>query len=590
MKWMVIALLLFATFVEAEDDYTTYYEASGFKETPRYDETVEYCKTIDRASQWLKYTTFGKTPQGRDLPLLVADGDGQFSADKVRRDDKVVLLVQACIHPGESDGKDAGLMLLRDIAVTKKYPDLLDHVTILFIPILNVDGHERFGPFNRINQNGPKEMGWRVTAQNLNLNRDYLKADTPEIRAWLRLFNVWQPDFFVDCHVTDGSDHQYVITYIMDIFGNMVPPMTRWTEDVYLAPVKESMIEAGYEMSPYVMLSERPNPKGGMLSWVSTPRFANGYTSLRNRPGLLIEAHALKDYKTRVSGTYELLKQTVIRLNEEYRSLKKAVAEADRYAAGEQLRGTLFPLQFRVDRERPTIIEFKGIDFEASESDLTGGMWYRFNGKPVTFKISYLDRQNPTVEADLPEAYVIPPEWTDVIDRLELHGVEFDRLEESRTLAVDSYRFENPEWQARPYEGRHPVSFEVVEIREERMYPAGSVVVDMNQPSAQVAAHILEPQGPDSYVSWGFFDTIFEQKEYAESYVMEKMAREMLAADEELRREFETKIENDPEFADKPRMILNWFFQRTPYWDKEKNVYPVGKIFDAAQVRALLES
>ncbi|MCK4776177.1 MAG: peptidase M14, partial [Candidatus Krumholzibacteria bacterium] len=169
MKWMVVALLLFETSVEAEDDYTTYDEASGFKETPRYDETVEYCKTIDRASQWLKYTTFGKTPQGRDLPLLVADGDGQFSPDKVRRDDKVVLLVQACIHPGESDGKDAGLMLLRDIAVTKKYPDLLDHVTILFIPILNVDGHERFGPFNRINQNGPKEMGWRVTAQNLNL-------------------------------------------------------------------------------------------------------------------------------------------------------------------------------------------------------------------------------------------------------------------------------------------------------------------------------------------------------------------------------------------------------------------------------------
>ncbi len=232
----------------------------------------------------------------------------------------------------------------------------------------------------------------------------------------------------------------------------------------------------------------------------------------------------------------------------------------------------------------------KGIDFEVAESDLTGGMWYRPNGKPVTFKISYLNRQNPTVEADLPEAYIIPPEWTGVIERLEVHGIEFDRLDEPRTLAVDSYRFENPEWQARPYEGRHPVSFEVVEIREERVYPAGSVVVDMNQPAAQVAAHILEPQGPDSYVFWGFFDAIFEQKEYSESYIMEGRAREMLAEDEELRQEFEAKIEADPEFAGNARAILNWFYQRTPYWDKEKNVYPVGKIYDAAQVRALLES
>jgi hypothetical protein len=590
MKWLMVGLLLLAASVEAHDDYTTYYEESGYKETPRYDKTVEYCKKLDKASRWLKYTTFGKSPQGRDLPLLVADKDRQFSPDRIRRGDKVVLRVQACIHSGESDGKDAGLMLLRDIAVTKKHRDLLDHVTVLFIPIFNVDGHERFGPFNRINQDGPKEMGWRTTAQNLNLNRDYLKADAPEMQAWLRLFNDWRPDFFVDCHTTDGADYQYVITYIMDIFGNMVPPLTRWTEDVFLTRVKSAMEEARYEMFPYVMLVEWPNPKGGMMSWVSTPRFANGYTSLRNRPGLLVETHMKKDYGTRVSATYEVLRQTIVRLNEEHESLRRVVAEADRYAAGGELRGTLFPLRFQADREQPTTIDFKGIDFDVLESDLTGGMWYRFNGKPVTFKISYLDRQVLTIEADLPDAYIIPPEWQDVIGRLELHSVEIKRLEKSRTLTVDSYRFENVSWQERPLEGRHPVSFELVEIRDERTYPAGSVVVDMNQPSAQVAAHILEPMGPDSYVYWGFFDAIFEQKEYAESYVMEERAREMLAADEKLRQEFEAKKQDDPEFADNPKAILNWFFQRTLYWDKKKNIYPVGKIFDAAQVRALLKS
>jgi hypothetical protein len=590
MRWLMLGLLLVATCAEAQDEYTTYYEASGYQETPRYDATVDYCKTLDKASRWLKYTSFGESPQGRELPLLVADKDGRFTPSGRRRGDKAVLLIQACIHSGECDGKDAGLMLIRDIAVTKQYPELLDHVTVLFIPILNVDGHERFGPFNRINQNGPKEMGWRTTAQNLNLNRDYLKADAPETQAWLRLFNAWRPDFFVDCHVTDGSDYQYVITYIMDVFGNMVPPVTRWTADVFLSAVKADMIEAGYEMSPYVMLTEWPNPKSGMYSWVSMPRFATGYTSLRNRPGLLVETHMLKDYRTRVSATYELLRQTMIRLNEEHESLRRAVAEADRYAGSDQLRKTLFPLQFRADRERPKTIDFKGIDFEAIESELTGGTWYRFNGKPVTFEVSYLDRQVPTVEVDLPEAYIVPPEWQEVIERLELHGVELDHLEEPRTLAVSSYRFENVSWRERPLEGRHPVSFEVLEIREERVYPAGSVVVDMNQPAAQVAAHILEPQGPDSYVYWGFFDAIFEQKEYAESYVMEAMARDMLAADDSLRREFEEKKETEPEFAGNPRTILNWFYQHTPYWDRWKDVYPVGKIFDADQARALLDS
>jgi len=589
MKQWVIGFLLIASNAWAQgDEYTTYYEQSGYKATPRYDETVAYSQKLAKGSRWLSYTTFGKSPQGRDLPLLIADKNREFSPDKLDRRDKVVVLIQAGIHSGESDGKDAGLMLLRDIAVTKRFPDLLDHVTVLFVPIFNVDGHERFGPYNRINQNGPEEMGWRVTAQNLNLNRDYLKADAPEMRAWIELFNAWQPDFFVDCHVTNGADYQYALTYILDIFGNMAPPLTDWTRDVFLAGVKGSMADAGYDIFPYVYLIEWPNPKSGMISWVSTPRFSTGYTALRNRPGLLIETHMLKDYKTRVSATYEMLKQTITTLGQNRESLQAAIVEGDRFASSDDLRGRLFPLQFTTS-DRSTTIDFKGIDFEAIESDLTGGMWYRFNGKPVTFKIAYYDRQVPSVEADLPEAYIIPPEWRSVIERLELHDVELKRLDESHTLTVDSYRFKNVTWQATPFEGRHPVSFSLEQIREERTYPAGSIIVDMNQRNAQVAAHILEPEGPDSYVYWGFFDTIFEQKEYVSSYVMEEMAREMLASDEGMRKEFEEK-RMDPEFAGDSRAILNWFYERTPYWDEYKDVYPVGKIHRAAELRSLLDS
>lgn len=589
MKWMMLVLLLGMPLSLEAGEYVTDYEASGYTRTPRYDETVEYCKKLAEASRWLHYTTFGTSPQGRGLPLLVADKKRQFAPEKVQRDDKVVLLIQAGIHAGEIDGKDAGLMLMRDIAVTKKYPSILDHVTILFIPIFNVDGHERFGPHNRINQNGPEEMGWRVTAQSLNLNRDYLKADAPEMRAWIGLFNAWKPDFVVDCHVTDGSDYQYTLTYIMDVFGSMLPVLTDWTSNVYLPAVKRAMAEAGFEMFPYASFAEGPNPKSGLQSGVAPPRFSTGYASLRNRPSLLIETHMLKDYKTRVTATYEMLKQTLILLNTEHASLKTVVADADRFAASAEFRGRLYPLRFTLD-DHSTTIEFKGIDFEASESDLTGGMWYRFGGKPVTFKIPYYDRQVPTDEVDLPEAYIIPPEWEAVIERLGLHGVVLRRLEKPQTLEVASYRFSDVSWQSAPYEGRHPVTFSVTEITGERTYPAGSVVVDMNQVGAPLAAHVLEPKAPDSYVSWGFFDAIFEQKEYAESYVMEQMAREMLASDEALRNEFEAKKRDDPKFSGDPKVILNWFFQHTPYWDTRKDIYPVGKIYSAEQLRALLGS
>ena len=564
-------------------DWRTDCEKSGMKATPRYDETIAYCKRLDKASQWIRYTTFGKSPQGRDLPLVIASKRGVFAAweaERARQNGDVVVLIQAGIHSGEIEGKDAGLMLLRDIAIDKKYPGLLDHVTVLFIPIFNVDGHERFGPYNRINQNGPEEMGWRTTANGLNLNRDFLKVDAEETRAWVNLFNQWKPDFFIDSHTTDGADYQYAVTYIVDILGNMVPSLTDWTRDVYLANITRTMEQAGYPMSPYVYLVEWPNPRSGMVTWVSTPRFAQGYASIQNRPGILIETHQRKDYAVRVSATYEAMKQTIELLDRERAGLRNAISTADAYTASAAFREKPFPLRFQLDRSDSVLIAFKGVSYDTLTSDLTGGKWYQFTGKPETFTIPFFNKQKITATASLPEAYIVPPEWTAVIQRLAIHGVEFRQLSAPPTLEVRSYRFENYKWQEEPYEGRHPVKFEAKPVVETRTYPAGSVVVDMNQRASQVAAHILEPMGPDSYLQWGFFDAVFEQKEYTDADVIEKKGREMLARDESLRKELEAKKAADPEFAKHPGRIRNWLYQHSPYWDDRKDVYPVGMIVD----------
>ncbi|MFZ4707141.1 MAG: M14 family metallopeptidase [Bacteroidales bacterium] len=590
MKKLWIFLFLFWTFflsVKAQDTkFLTWFEKSGGKETPRYDKTVDYCKILDKASPMLTYTSFGKSPQGSDLPLLIADQDGLCDPTAIRKKGRIILLVQACIHAGEPDGKDAGLMLLRDIAFGGKSA-LLKNVSILFIPIFNVDGHERFGPYNRINQNGPKEMGWRVTAQNLNLNRDFMKADTPEMQAWLKLYNTWLPEFFVDCHVTDGADYQYKITYALETFGNMDKGLTDWTRDVFETQITKEMLAKGYPMLPYVEFRNWHDPRSGLVTGVAPPMISQGYTAIQNRPGLLIEAHMLKPYAIRVYATCEMLRVTIELLNKEGYSLREIEQKADQFTASPEFRKQEMPLRFTDSETDSTIVDFFGFEYTMEKSELTGGEWFKYDTtRPVVLKVPFFDSPKVTTRCMLPEAYIIPPEWSELTDKLILHGIKVKHLASSVNCLVESYKFSNTKWQQRPYEGHHGVTFDCSPTIETRLYPEGSAVIDMNQRTAMVIAHFLEPKASDSFVSWGFFDAIFEQKEYSESYVMEVEARHLLTADPTLAVEFEKKKKEEPSFAKDPDEILNWFYSKTPYWDQHVNTYPVGRIMDRKVVES----
>ena len=570
-----------------QTDWQTYYEKSNYKETPGYNETISFCKRLADASPMVNFTTYGSSPRGRELPLLIVDKNGNSSEEQVRRTTNAVLLIQAGIHSGEIDGKDAGLMLIRDIVIYNKEPELLDHVTILFMPIFNVDGHERSGPYNRINQNGPEEMGWRTTAQNYNLNRDYLKADAPEMQAWLKLYNKWLPEFFIDCHVTDGADYQYTVSFDMDQTGLISDNLLQWTKTEYLPVLRQSMQELGYPIIEYIAFKDWGNPLSGMTGGPSKPRFSTGYTPLQNRPGLLIETHMLKDYKTRVEGTFNMLKETIRILNNQYLKLKDEIARADTFTRSPDFRKQPYTLTYK-ELNDSTMINFKGYKFTVEKSDLSGGDWYRFSKDTTTFKIPFYNTYGPDKQALLPDAYIIPVEWTNIINRLSLHGIKFSRLKEATTISVKTCRFSNPQWAPKPYENHHTLICDKKEIELKKTFPAGSAVVPMNQRTAKVIAHLLEPDGPGSLLFWGYFDPIFEVKEYAENYVMEEMARFMLSGDENLKREFKQKMASDSLFAKNPDDILNWFYKKSPYWDNQVNLYPVGKIYDTTLVDSLL--
>jgi len=574
----ILILLIPTLYLTAqEQDWETFYEKSNYLETPRFAETVAYCQRLADASDWIDYSSFGISPQGRELPLLVVDKNGNFDPASVKASGNLILLVEAGIHPGEIDGKDAGLMFIRDMVIHDQFPELLENITLLFIPILNVDGHERFGPYNRINQNGPEEMGWRTTAQNLNLNRDFLKADAPEMQAWLQLFSHWLPDFFVDIHATDGADFQYVITYILEIYGNMDQGLTDWTDEEFIPFMTEEMYKRDYPIFRYVGFRNWFDPESGISSSPSGPRYSSGYAAIQNRIGIVVENHMLKDYKTRVSSNYELLKVICTLLNRDASSLKKLNMKADKYVASKEFREKSFPLSF-ISTSDSVIVDLEGFEYNVVKSDLTGGNWVQYTNKPTIHKIPVFETSIAAESASLPEAYIFSPEWDFIIDRLDWHGIEYEIIDQPLEMEVETHKFVNPSWGRSPFEGRFLLNGEFEVEREQKTFPAGSVIVKTDQRTARVIAHMFEPGSPDSFIRWGFFNALFEQKEYAETYKMEVMAREMMANNPDLKTEFEQWKLDHPQAASVPWYQLNWFFSQSPYWDQQKNVYPVRRV------------
>jgi len=558
----------------------THAEKTNYRQTPNYADTISFAKELAHASPAIEYRGFGHSGQGRELPLLMASETQTFTPEAARAEGKAVVLIQACIHSGEPDGKDAGFALLRDVAITKTDAGILNNVVLLFIPIYNTDGHERSTPFNRINQNGPESMGWRTTSTYQNLNRDYMKADTPETRAWLRLWNEWEPDLFIDCHVTDGADYRCNITYHHEHHAGIDEAVLEWERDVFDDKVAKATEAAGNVISWYLEFIDNRDLTLGTRDFNGSPRFSTGYVPLRNRPGILIETHMIKDYRSRVIGTYDFLRAALIEVNNDPDRLIHIGREADLRTtdAGRVYNpSNLYPLNFELTDET-TPFALKAFHYETEQSEVSGDLRVVYGREPLDLTIPMYDTFRVKSAVAPPLQYIVPVQWTSVIEVLHAHGVRFRSLAESTSIEVEGYRFTNVRWPYEPFEGRHMPQFDVSATIETREFPAGSLVVPVAQPLGRLVLNLLEPEAPDSFARWGFFNAIFEEKEYAEHYVLETLAREMMQSDRELKRKFEELLASDPAFAASPAERLRFFYKRSPYWDPQMNLYPVGRV------------
>lgn len=559
--------------------WLTHFEKSDYLETPRYDETMRYFRMLSDSSAWAQMSPFGLSPQGRNLYYLAVSREGVFEPVELPLRTRPVVLIINGIHAGEICGKDASMLLLREILITKEQEHLIDNVDLIVVPIFSVDGHERFGPYNRINQNGPKEMGWRTTAQNLNLNRDWMKADAPEMQAMLRLIARWNPDFIIDTHSTNGADYQYTITYILEVHENLYGETAAWLRETFIPYMERYIEEQGFPVFPYVTMRQWfAGIESGLTRSASAPRFSSGYAAVQNRPGIVVETHMLKPYRDRVYSTKAMIESVIAYANDHPNVLLDLNRKADWLSIEKYYTNREFlPLNFELT-DRYRMKRFRGIRAVREFSELANAEILRYTGQPMETEVRFYDDVVVTDSVTIPPVYVIPKEWGYIVDRMRLHGIAVETLAEETTLRVTRYRFTDVQYAATSYEGRQRVNVEYETYRETVTLPPGTYLVPTDQRTIRVIAHLLEPAGPDSFLRWGFFNTIFERKEYFELYVMEPIAQAMIRDNPSLRNEFDKWLEAHPQFYDNPYQRLYFFYQRSPYYDEQLNVYPVMRV------------
>jgi hypothetical protein len=563
LKHYLLLTILFSTLAFARPDLTTYAEKSNWIETGRADETERLCKDFEKSfPKKVKCGVYGKTPEKRNLMYMTV-GDPKSP----------VVWVQSGIHAGEIDGKDAVFLLIKEILEAKLQNDPLKGLCLVFIPIVNLDGHERFGAYNRPNQIGPKEMGWRTTSQNFNLNRDFLKVDTSEMRDLLKLWHKVDPVLSLDLHVTDGAQFQPEVGVIIHPHTSFGVSGLHEAGSRFEIEILSKLKERKHLALPFYPTYEKEDdPKSGFSLYVSTPRFSQGYWYNNNRLGMLVETHSWKDYANRVKTHHDVVLSALELAQRDSENWRKYSNELD----NENLAGKEVPLSY-THTEKNRMIEFSGYKFTTSKSKISGANVIKYDqSSPQVWKVPYFEELKPvlTVVAPSEGYYLQAADVANILPKLDIHGIIYSKIEKSQTLNLEVFRASKTQLSANSVEGHQNLVVEGEWKKEDVEIPAHSVFIPMNQDKGRLLLQMFEPLSLDSLLWWGYFNRAFEAKEYMENYVAEDVATEMLKKSE-IKKEFETKLRNDKEFANSPGKRFEFFYKKHPSWDVRFNRYPV---------------
>lgn len=547
--------------------------------TPTYSEVIEMYKLLDKNYENAVLLEKGLTDCGKPLHLFVINNEPGFNPEKIKKQGKTILLINNGIHPGEPEGIDASLWFADDIIRNKDgIAKLLKNTVIIIIPVYNIGGHLNRSAFNRSGQTTPYETGFRGNYANLDLNRDFTKCDSENARSFNQIFTEWNPDVFLDTHTTNGSDHQYSITLIPPAPALYPPLMEKFIRNKFLPDMYSEMKKGQYELIPYVDYIY-DDPKKGIAMTQEGPRYSSGYASMFHSYGMITENQIYRDFPDRVKSCYQFINVLANFVSENSGAIKKSRADGIK----ESMDMKNYPVAYHLDTTKFEMIEFKGFEVDKNQISPVSGL-PRFgydSSKPYTEKIKYFNAYAQTETIEVPEYYILPQSYRNIIERLDLVNIQYSRLLNDSLINVMVDYIDEYTSPAKPYNGHY--YHDKVSTRSEKQtiqYYAGDFVIPVRQEKIKYLLEMLEPKASDSFFRWNFFDNILDQREYFSSYGFDENALKYFNDHPDFKIKFEEKRKSDPEFAQNHRTQLAYIYNNSEWFEKTWKRYPVGKIFN----------
>jgi hypothetical protein len=572
MRKSFFFLLLVSTQIFGQN-LTTRFEQSNGKESPTYSEIIDWWKKLDEQSPLIKMQAMGMSDAGFPLHLVIVSADKDFNFESLRKKNKRVILVNNGIHPGEPDGIDASMLLARDIA-TNKYK-LPSNIILAIIPVYNIGGCLNRSANYRIDQNGPTEKGFRGNSQNLDLNRDFIKCDSKEAKAFAEIFHLTDPDVFVDNHVSDGADYQHIMTLLTSQHNKLGGELGDYLNKEFEPALYTSMKKKGYDLVPYVN-AFGDTPENGWSEYWDSPRYSSGYSTLWQTFAFVPETHMLKSYEQRVKSTYALMQCFI-----EFTSTNSEKMKALRDKAKQSVRTqTDFPISWQLDRSQFKEITYKGYEAGRKPSDVSGlPRLYYDHSKPFEKQVKIYNYYAAKTFIKKPTAYIIPQGWWRVIDLLKLNNVQMQQMKNDTSIEVEVYHIDDYKSAPRQYEMHHINSdVKLITTTQKIKFRKGDWYIPMNQIANRFLIETLEPQAEDSYFAWNFFDPILGQKEGYSGYAFEDIATDYLKSHPEVKSKLEERRATDTAFAKSASQQLNFVFQNSSYFETNFLKYPVYRV------------
>ena len=571
---LILAFQLFAiTTMSSQTDFQTPFEKNE-NSSATYHEAIAHYEALANAYPQMQFTAHGSTDSGFPLHTAIISKDGDFDPKSLKEKGKLILFINNGIHAGEPCGVDATMMLVRDYLQKRILQAFLDRVVIVAIPFYNIGGALNRSAHSRANQKGPEAHGFRGNAKNLDLNRDFIKCDSKNAETFNQIFNYWQPDIFIDNHTSNGADYQYTLTLIATQSDKLNPILSQYLDRDLLPVLYKEMDDRGWEMTPYVYA--RDTPDRGIAAFLDLPRYSSGYAALHNCISFMPETHMLKPFSDRVESVYNFMDVMIQHMHKDF----KRILETRKRALSSIQSQKTFQLNWAMNPEKSDTILFKGYEAGYKKSEISGlDRLYYDRSKPYEKKIPFFKYYEPSLTIEKPEAYIIPKAYAKVLERLKWNDVEMLSLTEDVELELEFYYIRDYKTRESAYESHYLHSNVQVEAATlKKQFYKGDVVVFTNQTVNRYIVETLEPQAPDSYFAWNFFDGILMQKEYFSSYVFEDLALELLENDLALKTALEAKKAEDADFANSARAQLDFIYKRSAYYEPTHNLYPIGRL------------